>query len=148
MASSDQSEELVESALTRTELRRVAQMPLAHYSAHVACSPERLGQQGFAQRQALPRAKLRIVGMAEPVLIPTREQTRARRAAVRVTYVAIGETDPGCGQPINVWRGKVLEPLEPDIRVAEVIGKNHDDIRRPTRAGRLGTQRRGTGATK
>ena len=107
-------------------------MPLARHQCAVARGLERLGDgDGRVVQVTLVggvgvRHRVRHVADAGLVRVQTRQQRRPRRAAAgRVVH--LGEAQPALGKRIERRRG-YLRSVTPEIREAEVVGQDHDDV--------------------
>ena len=130
MPTAQETEELVKPALERMIFRPVAQMPLSYQGAHVPRLREDFRQHGFAKGQALARPEFRVVDMPEAVLVTAGQQPRARRAAVGMADVAVGESDARVRQGVDVGRHEILQAMKADIGVPEVVRKDHYKVGR------------------
>ena len=110
----------VEAAICH-DLGRAHDVPLARVVGAVACRPEMVGQE--ARPCGQPPA-----GRVHPHLLRVMagHQRRARRpAAARV--VELREPDPARRQAVEV-RGGNLAAVAPDVREAEVVGQDHEEV--------------------
>ena len=147
----------------------VAEVPLAHHPGRVTRLAQRLGQghlggrqpghRGFAALDRVGRAEARDpgtdatrdlalqvvvagldrVGDAGAQGIATGEQTRARRGAARVARIDLGEARTLSGEFVETWRREESVPVGTEVAIAEVVGHDHDDVRRT--CGRIRTAR-------
>src|SRR5258706_11424852 len=135
-------EELVVAALERTELREKAHMPLADEACPVANLLDERRQRRMARGQpgvlwALWNDRLLEAGR-ETILIAPRDQGRSRRRAHGRIRIALSETEPLDREAVDVRRHVVTLAVAAQVRVAEVVGHDEDDVRpaglRPTGA--------------
>src|SRR5437868_3661186 len=95
MTAAEEPEELVEAAAVGMKLGMCALMPLADDSRYVTSGVQRIGQGRFRQRQTL-HGVVELIGrvefVAEPLLVATREKSRARGTAHRIAHIAAGAT--------------------------------------------------------
>ncbi len=138
MASVRETEELVETPFHRVVLRRKTEVPLANETGHVTRLFQPIRDCLLAQRHAHVRLFLRrragVVPMAEALLIPAGHQPRARRTAHRARHVAVRETHPTRRNGVDVRCRNVLTASRAQVRVAQVVRENDNDVR-PSRGG-------------
>lgn len=93
--------------------------------------------QGFSDRdffcretniRVLVERSDRIELIAESHRNPTGKKASTRRAAIGPRNIAIGKTHSICRDPINVRRGDFRIPLTTEFPIAEIIGKEDDDV--------------------
>jgi hypothetical protein len=114
VGSAEEPEELVEASLLRVELRGPAEVPLADEPRRVPGRFEAVGQGRLRQREAelvAPRLG-RVELVAEPLLVATRQEPGAGRAAIGAGDVAVGTPDAPRRQGVEVRRGDVLATLK------------------------------------
>ena len=132
---------LVEAALARMMCGVLAEVPFAEHAGGVAGLLEGLGDGDFVERQfrdvvhgpqrpALPveavDAADGVHAGARPVLAA--HQRRARRLAIRAG-VGAGELHALRRHAVDVGRLVVLAAETGNIRVAEIVGEDEDDVR-------------------
>src|SRR3984893_9884558 len=133
-----ETEEVIITALERTEFWQSAQMPLADQASAVARLLQQRRESGMLGREAdLRVAKQRLgEGQVEPILVAAGDQCETRGGADGGIGVTLKEAHSSRGDAVNIWRGKVAASVTGHVGIAEVVGKNKDDVRRPR--GRLG----------
>ena len=120
-------EELVEAPLHGVELRGNTQVPLAHHPGHIAGGLQVVRERGLLEPE--PILEIRFVALrAETLLVPSGQQTRTRRAAPRSGHVPAREPHPAGSQGVETRRRDVRAALESEIRVAEIIGHDQQDV--------------------
>ena len=109
----------------------VSEMPLAYDAGSVALLLEQLGKRNFARMQ--PRVRVRKKDAApktHPHRMAPREQRRPRRSADRRGDVEICEARPFTGHAVEVRRTKLRRPIDADVAIALIVGKDDDDVGR------------------
>ena len=102
------------------------EVPFANHPGDVAGASQPVGEGWLSERQWA----VAVGDEAEAVLVATRQETRARRAALRGGDVAAGETHSLGGEAVDVRGFHILfETHAREIRVAVVIGEEDDDVR-------------------
>src|SRR5436190_3525450 len=76
------------------------------------------------------RAERLFEAETQPVLIAAGDERHSRRRADRGVRVALKETDATRGYTIDVGRLHVRPAVTGDVRVAEVVGHDVDDVGR------------------
>src|SRR4029077_12313394 len=66
----------------------------------------------------------------QPILVAASDQRETRGEADSGIGVAVKEAHPSRGDAVNIGRGKVAASVTGDVGIAEVVGKNKDDVRR------------------
>src|SRR5882724_3215521 len=79
----------------------------------------------------------------EPILVAAGDQRETRGGADGGIGVALKEAHSSRGDAINIWRGEVAASVTGHVGIAEVVGKDKDDVRRLR--GRLGIRTDTTG---
>jgi hypothetical protein len=128
----------------RLVLRR--EVPLAHRVRHVAVGTEDLGEEAVAAGDATPVAGVPDGEVGDPghrvrVVVAPGEQACPGRRAQR-GRVEVGEAHAARGQPVEVRRVDI-RPVATELRVADVVEHDHDDVRRASRCRRLRRPPRG-----
>ena len=123
-------EPFVEAVTGGKERRVVAEMPLPHHAGAVAAAPQNFSQRRLGGGDAVAGVGPQRACDADPVGITAGEERRPRRRADRLGDVEVGEPHPFAGEPIEVRRGGGLSAVAGWITVAEVVGKDDDDVRR------------------
>src|SRR5690348_2014540 len=100
-------------------------MPLADSAAEIPRWLEYLREKQFAQRKA---AIVRLVLVAKPLLVTSRQQSSSRRAAKGMSHVTAGEPHSVAGQRIDVGCDIILTAIKAHVAVAKVVCQNDDDI--------------------
>ena len=77
-----------------------------------------------------------LEAQTQPILVAAGDQRETRGGADGGIGVALKEAHPSRGDAVNIGRGKVAASVTGDVGIAEVVGKNKDDVRR--HGGRLG----------
>ncbi len=72
----------------------------------------------------------------QSILVAAGDQRETRGGADGGIGVALKEAHPSRGDAVNIGRGKIAASVTGDVGIAEVVGKDKDDVRRP--GGRLG----------
>src|SRR5260370_14852056 len=67
----------------------------------------------------------------QPILVAASDQRKTRRGADGRIGVTLKEAHPSRGDAVNIGRGKVAASVTGEVGIAEVVGKNKDDVRRP-----------------
>ena len=145
---------LVEPALARRMRALLPDVPLAKHPRRIPRRLQRLRQDHAVERQLRdivhrsqrPLAPVeplhpahRVDARARPIL--PAHQRRARRRAV-LAMVVVRKLHPLRRQPVDVRRLVILAPVGREVRVAEVVGHDENNIR----FGRRGSQRDGRGS--
>ena len=120
-------EELVEAALHRVGLRSDAQVPLAHHPGHITGGLQVVRERGLLEREVVLRLRL-VACRAKTLLVPPGQQSRPGRAAPGTGHVAVREPHAAGGQGVETRRRDVLDALESEIRVAEIVGHDQQDV--------------------
>ncbi|MNX60397.1 hypothetical protein D3C86_913010 [compost metagenome] len=123
-------EELVEAVVRRQVFVLVAQVVLAELRSGVALGLQRFGNGDIALLQADRGTGGSHLGQAcAQRRLPGDEGRAARRAAV--LGVIVREHHPFPGDPVDIGRGVAHHPLAigADIGLADVIAKDHQDVR-------------------
>src|SRR5262249_37436248 len=133
---------LVEAALAGVIFALLAQVPLAEHAGDVASRLETLGEGDLVERKLLhvvhgaqrSAAPVEAVDTTDgvntgPRSVLAAQQGCPRRLTIGAAGVAAGEAHPLPGQAVNVWRLVVFAAVTGHVGVAEVVGKNEDDIR-------------------
>ena len=93
-------------------------MPLAGDPGRVPRLAEAAGDRVLLVREAGTRVEVvgarRVELVAEPRLVPAGHEARAGGAAVRGGHVPVREPDAGRGQRVDVRRGDLGVPLDPE----------------------------------
>src|SRR5581483_5262993 len=125
-----------------------AEMPLADEAGGIAGGPEMVAHRLFLKRQAENRFRLlrrtRIQFVAKALLIAAGHQPGSRRTTHGARYVAIRAAHAVPRQRVDPWRRHVLASLATEIRIAEIVREDDNDIRPPRLRGRS-KRRRGQG---
>ena len=110
-----------------------SEMPLAEERGPISGRLEPIGHGRLAQRQSAvgPGIGAHVDLVAEPLLIAAGQQSGSRRAAVGTGDVAVGESNPGSRQRVDVRRGNVLAAVHADVGVPHVVSDDHHDVRLP-----------------
>src|SRR6202048_2793758 len=128
-----ETKEVIITALERTEFRQSAQMPFADQAGAVA----RLLQQRWQGRMIGRQADIRVARpwllepQPQPILVAAGDQRETRSGAEGRIGVALKEAHSSRGDAVNIWRGEVAASVTGHVGIAEVVGKNKDDVRRP-----------------
>src|SRR5580700_6931664 len=72
----------------------------------------------------------------QSILVAAGDQRETRGGADGGIGVALKEAHSSRGDAVNIWRGEVAASVTGHVGIAEVVGKNKDDVRRLR--GRLG----------
>src|ERR1700720_2945944 len=82
-------------------------------------------------------AKQRLLeAQVEPILVAAGDQCETRGGADGGIGVTLKEAHSSRGDAVNIWRGELAASVTGHVGIAEVVGKNKDDVRRLR--GRLG----------
>src|SRR5215831_8886007 len=113
-------------------------MPFADQGSAVAGLLQQRRQGGMLGRQANLRvADQRLLEpQPQPVLVTAGDQRETRGGADGGIGVTLKEAHSSRGDAVNIWCGEVAASVTGDVGIAEVVGKNKDDVRRFR--GRLG----------
>ncbi len=140
----DRAKPIIEAVAGGKELWLVAQVPLAADAGGISCRFEHASDGGFRSRQAQfttgPQTNGIVVSAhvadtesalepADTLLIPPRQQGRARRRAFRGVGIERREAHALGGNPVDTRRADVLAAVTSHIAIAEVIGHDQHDIR-------------------
>jgi hypothetical protein len=125
-----QAEVVVESVPGRQELRVVAQVPLTVDRGRVAPALEQLGEGRLGRADAGARPRPERAEDADAIRVAAGQQRGAGSGADRLRRVELGQPDPFPRQPVQVRRRDPPRPEAAEVRVAQVIGENQDDVRR------------------
>lgn len=125
--SAEEPEELVEAAALGLEVGAGAEVPLAHERGRVTGGLQAVGDRRFRRRQALAGAA-GIELVAEPRLVPARQQPGPRGRAVRTGDVAVGEAHARSREGVEVRCQDVTAAVETDIGVAHVVADDEQDV--------------------
>jgi hypothetical protein len=139
VAAAEEAEGVGEAARVRMEAGGRAEVPLADGAGGVAGVRQQPGQQrlGDGQSDLGVFGQIGGVGLvAEALLVAAGEKPGAGGAAVGVGHVAVREADAVFGERVDVRRRDVGAAVEADVRVAEVVGDDHDDVGAGGRPGR------------
>src|SRR6266542_2102289 len=132
MRAAEEAEEFVEAALLRMQLGTIAKVPLTDHAGGVAKRLHAGGQGGFRQWQTelcfggLLRPRIELV--AEALLVTSRVQPGASRAANRTGNVPAGEPDAVPRDGIDIGSRDIFVALHAELGVPEVVGDNKQDI--------------------
>ena len=129
-----EAEPFVEPAIVRLDACVLALVPLADYPRLVPQRLQSLGHVLLAERRAdehvLPLPKRTgVIFESETVLVTPRHQPRPRRSANRSRDVTATERDAVPGDRIDMRCGDLGATLVADVPVAEIVGKEDDDVR-------------------
>ncbi len=144
----DEAEELVEAARRRvarvTRLRR-AEAPLAEAAGPVAGRAHDLGEGDVLGSQRRARGvAARVLAHGAVARVQAGQHRAARGRADGASGVEVGEADPLAGEPVQVRRLDRGLSVRAELAEAEVIGHDHDEVRRAAwRARRRPAPRRG-----
>jgi hypothetical protein len=128
----EEAEVIIEPALMRSQTFFEADVPFADHARGIACGLQLLRQRRNLARQAevvrgiLFRPRVRF--KAEAMLIHPAHQPRPRRRAHAMRRVAIREAHTILRDAVDVRRRDVLAAVHADVRIAEVIGEEDDDV--------------------
>lgn len=127
------AEPVVESMVPRLRLRRLVEgaveMPFADVARRVARLAEQRGDRHLAGPKMHWRAMGNPITNAEPCRRPTRHQGCARWRAIRVPRIAARQSQALLGELVEVGRAHVGRSVAAQIAIAEVIRKDHHDVR-------------------
>ena len=127
----EEAEGVVEALLIRLPGRaRRAEPPFADHRGAIARRPQHLGDRDVfgPQRNVLAVAANPGVTGVQPG-----HQRRPRRRADRAARVVLREPDAFAREPIERRRLEPRLPVGAEIAVAEIVGLNQQDVRRPWR---------------
>src|SRR5215813_12253694 len=107
-------------------------MPLADEGSAVARLLQQRRQGGMLGREAdLRVARQRLLEpQPQPILVTASDQRETRGGADGGIGVALKEAHSSRVDAVNIWRGEVAASGTGDVGIAEVVGKNKDDVRR------------------
>ena len=71
---------------------------------------------------------LGIEFIAEALLVPAGDKPGAGGTADRIGNVAVGATDAGGGEAVEVRRGDVAGTLKADVAVAEIVRDDDENV--------------------
>ena len=137
---------MVVAALQRAIRRQLAEMPLADERRRVARFFQERWQRGFCRWQSdrgVSNRERLLEADGEAVLIAPGHERDSRRGADRGVRVGLEKAHAGRSQAIDVRGGKIGPAVAGDVRVAEIVGEDEDDVRllrrrlreQPVRAG-------------
>src|SRR5262245_33531444 len=121
------------------ERRIDPEVPLAHQSRGIARSLERLCHCRFFEREpeSSGRRPRKISFVAESLLVATGHEAGARWAALWARDVTAGESHAVGGERVNIGRQNVRAALDTQVRVAEIVRDDENDVGALVRSGRF-----------
>src|SRR5262245_1752646 len=130
MRAAEESEELVEAAFLRMELRIVPEMPFSDQTGCVTRGPEAIRQRRLGERQAdVCTLGAGVELMAEARLVPAGQEPGSCRRAIRSRDIAVRASGPRVRQRIDVRGRDVLASVHTEVGVAQVVRDDDDDVR-------------------
>lgn len=123
---------VIEASLMGTQAFFETDMPFADHPRGVPCGLEFLGERWDLARQTKLGVREafgpRVVLEAEPMLVHTAHQCRARGRADRMGRIAVRESDATIGDRIDVRSRDVFASIDSDVRVTKVVSEKDDDV--------------------
>jgi hypothetical protein len=125
-----EAEEVIEPVTVGTELRLVAQVPLANESRAITVVLQQLWKGAARRSQPLvlrgARGAERILN-AISLLVAAADEHRPRRRAVR-RGVEVGQPHPVLREAVDVGRLDVWRPIAADVPIADVVSDDEDHV--------------------
>ena len=118
----------------------MAEVPLARHAGRVTLLLEDLGHRHFVRMDTDARARPERTVNADAVVVTASEQRGARRGTDRLRDMEVGELAAFLRHSVEVRRGVGFAAERADVRVAEVVAEDDDDVGQ-TRHGRGGNSR-------
>src|SRR5690348_15452540 len=135
------AEEPFVTALARTEMRRVAEMPLPNERGRVPGGAQERRQRRQRRRQAelgiaaRARAERLFGAAAKAILVAAGHQREPRGRAHRRIGVAIGEAQALPGDAIERRRHGIARAIATQIGVTKIVGEDEDEVGTHGRSG-------------
>ena len=129
-----QAEPFIEAAARWHPFGLRAEVPLARHAGCVILLLQHLGDRRVAGIQPDRRTRQERPVDAHARVVAAGEDRGSRRRAHRRRDVEICEAASLGSHAVEVRRGETFLPKRPDVRVAEIVAENDDDIRRTIRS--------------